>query len=76
MKKSVVYTIFAILLVLVAVLAYLFLSQRKEMNEMVEQMTIEKEELEDCRTFWRVSNNVCKTCWRNCVPPRLPMPAV
>ena len=47
MKKSVVYTIFAILLVLVAVLAYLFLSQRKEMNEMVEQMTIEKEELED-----------------------------
>ena len=47
MKKSVVYTILAILLVLVAVLAYLFLSQRKEMNEMVEQMTIEKEELED-----------------------------
>ena len=47
MKKSVVYAIFAILLVLVAVLAYLFLSQRKEMNEMVEQMTIEKEELED-----------------------------
>ncbi len=47
MKKSVVYTIFAVLLVLVAVLAYLFLSQRKEMNEMVEQMTIEKEELED-----------------------------
>ena len=47
MKKSIVYTIFAILLVLVAVLAYLFLSQRKEMNEMVEQMTIEKEELED-----------------------------
>ena len=47
MKKSVVYTIFALLLVLVAVLAYLFLSQRQEMNEMVEQMTIEKEELEN-----------------------------
>ena len=47
MKKSVAIAIFAILTALVAVLAILFFSQRKEMNEMVEQMTIEKEELEN-----------------------------
>lgn len=47
MKKSIVYIVFAVLLVLVAVLAYLFLNQRQELNEMVEQMTIEKEELEN-----------------------------
>ena len=47
MKKSLVYTVVAVLLVLVAVLAFLFFSQRREMNEMVEQMTIEKEELEN-----------------------------
>ena len=47
MKKSLVYIVVAVLLVLVAVLAFLFFSQRREMNEMVEQMTIEKEELEN-----------------------------
>ena len=47
MKKSIVYIVFALLLVLIAVLAYLFLNQRQELNEMVEQMTIEKEELEN-----------------------------
>ena len=47
MKKSLVYTVVAVLLVLVAVLAFLFFSQRREMNEMVEQMIIEKEELEN-----------------------------
>lgn len=47
MKKSIVYIVLAVLLVLIAVLAYLFLDQRQELNEMVEQMTIEKEELEN-----------------------------
>jgi len=47
MKKSVVYTIVGILVVIIAVLAYLFLHQRSEMTELVEQMTIEKEELQE-----------------------------
>ena len=47
MKKSIVYTLLVILLLVVAALAYLFLNQRQELNELVEQMEIEKEELQE-----------------------------
>ena len=47
MNKSLIYIIGGILIAAVAVLAYLFWDQKQEMNEMVEQMTIEKEELQE-----------------------------
>lgn len=46
MKKSYI-VVLVILLVIIGGLVYWNLSQRHEMNEMVEQMTIEKEELEE-----------------------------
>ncbi len=46
MKKSYI-VIFVILAVIIAGLLYWNLSQRQELNEIVEQMTIEKEELEE-----------------------------
>ena len=47
MKKSVVYTVAAVLVAIIAGLVYWNLTQRQELNEMVEQMTIEKEELQE-----------------------------
>jgi myosin heavy subunit len=47
MKKSVVYSVAAVLVAVIAGLVYWNLSQRQELNEMVEQMTIEKEELQE-----------------------------
>lgn len=47
MKKSIVYIILAVLLIVIGGLVYWNLSQRQELNELVEQMTIEKEELEE-----------------------------
>lgn len=47
MKKSVVYTIIAVLVVVIAVMAGMFLFQHREMTELVEQMQIEKEELQE-----------------------------
>ena len=47
MKKPVIYTILVILLLALAVLVYLFFNQRQELNGLVEQMEIEKEELQE-----------------------------
>ena len=47
MKKSTVYIIIALFALIVGGLVWWNLSQRQELNELVEQMTIEKEELEE-----------------------------
>ena len=47
MNKKVFWIIVVLLIVIIAGLVYWNLNQRQEMNEMVEQMTIEKEELEE-----------------------------
>ena len=47
MKKSVIYTIVGVLVALILVLAFLFFNQRQEMSELVEQMALEKEELQE-----------------------------
>ena len=47
MNKKVFWIIVVLLIVIIAGLVYWNISQRQEMNEMVEQMTIEKEELEE-----------------------------
>jgi len=47
MKKSVVYTIIVILIVVIAALAAMFFFQHHEMTELVEQMEIEKNELQE-----------------------------
>lgn len=47
MNKKLFWIIIGVLVVVMGVLVYLYLDQRQEMNEMVEQMTIEKEELEE-----------------------------
>ena len=47
MNKKTVIILFAVLLVIIAGLLFWNLSQRQELNEIVEQMTIEKEELEE-----------------------------
>ena len=47
MNKKVFWIIVVVLAVIIAGLVYWNISQRQEMNEMVEQMTIEKEELEE-----------------------------
>ena len=46
MKKGLI-AIVIILALVIAALAYLFLHQRQELNELVEQMEIEKEELQE-----------------------------
>ena len=47
MKKSVIYGIIAALALVIAGLLVWNITQRHEMNEMVEQMTLEKEELQE-----------------------------
>lgn len=47
MKKPIVITIIVLLLAAIGVLVYLFMEQKQEMTEMVEQMEFEKSELED-----------------------------
>ena len=47
MKKSVVYTIIVILVLVIAALVGVFLFQHREMTELVEQMQIEKDELQE-----------------------------
>ena len=47
MKKSVIYVIGGALVVIIIALVIMNLSQRNELNEIVEQMTIEKEELQE-----------------------------
>lgn len=47
MNKKVFWIIVVLLIVIIAGLVFWNLNQRQEMNEMVEQMTIEKEELEE-----------------------------
>ena len=47
MKKSVIYVIGGTLVVIIIALVIMNLSQRNELNEIVEQMTIEKEELQE-----------------------------
>ncbi len=50
MKKSTLYILIVLLLIVVAVAVYLFIDNRQtktDMQEMVEQMTFEKEQLED-----------------------------
>ena len=47
MKKPIIITLIILLLAAVGVLTYLFLQQKQEMEEMVEQMEFEKSELED-----------------------------
>lgn len=47
MKKSVVYTIIIILVLIIAALVGVFLFQHREMTELVEQMQIEKDELQE-----------------------------
>lgn len=47
MNKKIIIPILIILLAAVGVLTYLFLRQKQEMTEMVEQMEFEKSELED-----------------------------
>ncbi len=46
-NKKLFWIIIGVLVVVMGALVYLYLDQRQEMNEMVEQMTIEKEELEE-----------------------------
>ena len=47
MNKKVVYSVAAVLVLIIAGLVYWNLTQRRELNEMVEQMVIEKEELQE-----------------------------
>ncbi|MBR1878960.1 MAG: hypothetical protein IJ814_08180 [Paludibacteraceae bacterium] len=47
MNKKTFWVIVAILVIALAALAFLFFHQNKEMTELVEQMTIEKEELQE-----------------------------
>lgn len=47
MNKKLFWIIIGVLVVAMGALVYLYLDQRQELNEMVEQMTIEKEELEE-----------------------------
>ena len=47
MNKKLVWILFAVLAVVIGVLVYWNLRQHQEMSEMVEQMTIEKEELQE-----------------------------
>jgi len=47
MNKKLVWILFSVLVVLIGVLVYWNFRQHQEMTEMVEQMTIEKEELEE-----------------------------
>lgn len=47
MKKNVFWTIVIVLVLALGGLAYLYWSQRTELTELVEQMTIEKEELQE-----------------------------
>ncbi len=47
MNKKTFWTIVIILVIALAALAFLFFHQNKEMTELVEQMTIEKEELQE-----------------------------
>ena len=44
MKNKLVWIIIVVLVIALGVLAFLYLNQRSEMTELVEQMTIEKEE--------------------------------
>jgi hypothetical protein len=46
-NKKLFWIIIGVLVVVMGALVYLYLDQRQEMNEMVEQMAIEKEELEE-----------------------------
>jgi len=46
MNKKIVWTVISLMAVALAVLAVLFLRQRSELTDLVDQMTIEKEELE------------------------------
>ncbi len=46
-SKNLIVGAFVVVLVALCTMAFLFVHQRKELNEMVEQMTIEKEELEE-----------------------------
>ena len=47
MKKIIIYILLGLMLALVAALVYMNLTQRQQMNELVEQMEIEKEELQE-----------------------------
>ena len=47
MNKKLIIPIIVVLVLALGALAYLYLSQRSEMSELVEQMTIEKSELEE-----------------------------
>ena len=47
MSKKVIIPILILLLAAIGVLTFLFLQQKQEMTEMVEQMEFEKSELED-----------------------------
>ena len=47
MKKKIIIPVLIILLAAVGALTYLYLNQKQEMVEMVEQMEFEKSELED-----------------------------
>lgn len=47
MKKPLIITLIVLLLAAIGVLVYLYLQQKQEMTEMVEQMEFEKSELED-----------------------------
>lgn len=47
MKKGLIYTVLAVLVAIIVGLVIWNFSQRQELNELVEQMTIEKEELEE-----------------------------
>lgn len=46
-RNTLIGLVVALLLLIIGGLAYLYLNQRTELNEIVEQMTIEKEELEE-----------------------------
>lgn len=46
-RNTLIGLVVALLLLIICGLAYLYLNQRTELNEIVEQMTIEKEELEE-----------------------------
>lgn len=47
MKKSVVIPVLVVLILAIAALAFLFFRQKQEMTEMIDQMEIEKQEIEE-----------------------------
>ena len=47
MSKKVFWTILVVFVIALGALAYLYLNQRTELTELVEQMTIEKEQLQE-----------------------------